>query len=106
LHSRAPIVPVLVTLTLIPAASSPQVHVAGGFNNWSDTATPLKKQPDGSFSDEVPIPWGEKQAFKYVVDGGEWLAGLAWGKERVVGQRRRRWNRSLGGASRSISLRS
>lgn len=47
------------------------VFVAGGFNNWSDTATALEKQPDGSFAADVPMPWGEKQAFKYVVDG-EW----------------------------------
>ncbi|RXK42612.1 hypothetical protein M231_00166 [Tremella mesenterica] len=47
------------------------VHVAGGFNNWSDTATPLHKQADGSFAADIPLPWGEKQAFKYVVDG-EW----------------------------------
>ncbi|KAL7423705.1 Cruciform DNA binding protein [Cryptotrichosporon argae] len=47
------------------------VHVAGGFNNWSDSATPLERQADGSFAAEVPMPWGAKQSFKYVVDG-EW----------------------------------
>lgn len=47
-----------------------QVCVAGNFNNWSDTATPLHKQADGSFAADVPLPWGEKQPFKYVVDGG------------------------------------
>ncbi|WVO19636.1 uncharacterized protein IAS62_000926 [Cryptococcus decagattii] len=52
-------------------AGAQTVCVAGNFNDWSATATPLKKQPDGSFLAEVPLPWGEKQAFKYVVDG-EW----------------------------------
>jgi len=47
------------------------VYVAGGFNDWSGNATPLTKQADGSFSGQVAMPWGEKQAFKYVVDG-EW----------------------------------
>lgn len=47
-----------------------KVHVAGGFNNWSDAATPLEKQADGTFKADVPMPWGEKQAFKYIVDGG------------------------------------
>jgi hypothetical protein len=102
LHSRAGIF--VVTNTPTPAACSPQVHVAGGFNNWSDSATPLKKQPDGSFADEVPIPWGEKQAFKYVVDGGEWIAGLACEKEREISQARRRWIRSLRGASRVLEM--
>jgi len=44
--------------------------VAGNFNNWSGDATPLHKLDDGSFAADVPLPWGEKQAFKYVVDGG------------------------------------
>ncbi|OCF45235.1 hypothetical protein I317_00757 [Kwoniella heveanensis CBS 569] len=50
-------------------AGAQTVCVAGGFNNWSATATPLEKQADGSFAADVPLPWGEKQAFKYVVDG-------------------------------------
>ncbi|AFR93698.2 hypothetical protein CNAG_02994 [Cryptococcus neoformans var. grubii H99] len=52
-------------------AGAQTVCVAGNFNDWSATATPLKKQSDGSFMAEVSVPWGEKQAFKYVVDG-EW----------------------------------
>jgi 1,4-alpha-glucan branching enzyme len=48
-----------------------QVHVAGGWNGWSDSASPLHKQADGTFSAEIALPWGEKQAFKYIVDGGE-----------------------------------
>lgn len=46
------------------------MYIAGNFNDWSGDATPLEKQPDGSFAADVPLPWGEKQAFKYVVDGG------------------------------------
>ncbi|WWC60554.1 uncharacterized protein I303_103128 [Kwoniella dejecticola CBS 10117] len=52
-------------------AGAQTVYIAGNFNNWSADATPLEKQPDGSFTASVPLPWGEKQAFKYVVDG-EW----------------------------------
>jgi hypothetical protein len=48
-----------------------QVYVAGGFNDWSGDATPLHKQADGSFLGDIKLPYGEKQAFKYVVDGGE-----------------------------------
>ncbi|WVF70678.1 hypothetical protein IAT40_005471 [Kwoniella sp. CBS 6097] len=50
-------------------AGAQTVCVAGGFNDWSSDATPLEKQADGSFAADVPLPWGEKQAFKYVVDG-------------------------------------
>ncbi|WWC88136.1 uncharacterized protein L201_003040 [Kwoniella dendrophila CBS 6074] len=52
-------------------AGAQTVNIAGNFNNWSADATPLEKQADGSFTAQVPLPWGEKQAFKYVVDG-EW----------------------------------
>ncbi|ORY24697.1 hypothetical protein BCR39DRAFT_472124 [Naematelia encephala] len=50
-------------------AGPQSVHVAGNFNNWSGDATPLNKLADGSFAADIPLPWGEKQAFKYVVDG-------------------------------------
>lgn len=49
-----------------------QVFVAGGFNNWSETATPLEMQDDGTFLVDVKLPWGERQAYKYVLDG-EWM---------------------------------
>ncbi|WWC68398.1 uncharacterized protein I206_102324 [Kwoniella pini CBS 10737] len=52
-------------------AGAQTVNIAGNFNNWSADATPLEKQHDGTFTASVPLPWGEKQAFKYVVDG-EW----------------------------------
>jgi hypothetical protein len=63
---------ILGICVISPVCSSPlQVFIAGNFNSWSDSATPLHKLDDGSFAAEVPLPWGEKQAFKYVVDGGK-----------------------------------
>jgi 1,4-alpha-glucan branching enzyme len=53
-----------------PSTTRFQVCVAGNFNDWSGDATPLHRLDDGSFAADVPLPWGEKQAFKYVVDGG------------------------------------
>ncbi|WVQ71306.1 hypothetical protein IAR50_000833 [Cryptococcus sp. DSM 104548] len=61
-------------------AGAQTVCVAGNFNDWSATATPLHKQADGSFLASVPVPWGEKGAFKYVVDG-EWKVREDEGKE-------------------------
>ncbi|WVO13094.1 hypothetical protein L204_100705 [Cryptococcus depauperatus] len=58
-------------LTLTWGVGAQTVCVAGGFNDWSATATPLHKQPNGSFMAQIPVPYGEKQSFKYVVDG-EW----------------------------------
>jgi hypothetical protein len=58
----------------LPILLHSQVHISGGFNSWSDKASPLQKQADGTFKGEVALPWGEKQAFKYVVDGGGYSA--------------------------------
>lgn len=58
-------------------ADPTQVYVAGGFNNWSGDATELHRQEDGTFAAKVPMNWGEKHAFKYVVDGGESFSGLS-----------------------------
>ncbi|GMK60084.1 hypothetical protein CspeluHIS016_0903010 [Cutaneotrichosporon spelunceum] len=53
-------------------AGPSSVSIAGGFNDWSATATPLIKQPDGSFKATISMPWGSVQAYKYIVDG-DWM---------------------------------
>ncbi|BEI94879.1 uncharacterized protein CcaverHIS019_0704600 [Cutaneotrichosporon cavernicola] len=53
-------------------AGPSSVSIAGNFNDWSATATPLIKQPDGSFKGSISVPWGSTQAYKYIVDG-DWM---------------------------------
>ncbi|BEJ18134.1 hypothetical protein CspHIS471_0704110 [Cutaneotrichosporon sp. HIS471] len=53
-------------------AGPSSVSIAGNFNDWSATATPLIKQPDGSFKASISVPWGSTQAYKYIVDG-DWM---------------------------------
>ncbi|MBM3448790.1 MAG: T9SS type A sorting domain-containing protein [Bacteroidetes bacterium] len=53
------------------------VHVAGSFNNWDPTATPLTLQFGTTYSTTVTIPENELIQYKF-------LFGNAWGTEEVV----------------------
>lgn len=46
------------------------VCVAGTFNDWSPTATPLTRRADGTWAVHLDLPPGRHE-YKFVVDG-EW----------------------------------
>ena len=48
------------------------VHVAGDFNGWSTSETPLAKRKDGRFSATVTLPAGKEYRYRYVLDGERW----------------------------------
>ena len=48
------------------------VHVAGDFNGWSTSATPLAKRKDGRFSTTITLLTGKEYRYRYVVDGDRW----------------------------------
>ena len=48
------------------------VHVAGDFNDWSTSQTPLAKRKDGRFSATVTLPAGKEYRYRYVLDGERW----------------------------------
>jgi 1,4-alpha-glucan branching enzyme len=54
----------------VQAAAARSVAVAGDFNGWSETATPLERVADGWWELRLRLPAGSYQ-FVYVVDG-EW----------------------------------
>lgn len=45
----------------------------GDFNGWDETATPMKKSKDGTFSVTVELESGHEQQFRYLADGKTWL---------------------------------
>ncbi len=45
----------------------------GDFNGWDETATPMKKAKDGTFSVTVEMESGCEQQFLYLADGKIWL---------------------------------
>lgn len=48
------------------------VHLAGDFNCWSPTATPLNRDKDGFWRVSMPALESGKYRYKYVVDGSIW----------------------------------
>ncbi len=48
------------------------VHLAGDFNGWSPSATPMAKRKDGRFSATITLPKGKEYRYRYVVDGDRW----------------------------------
>jgi 1,4-alpha-glucan branching enzyme len=47
--------------------------LVGDFNGWDETATPMKKSKDGTFSVTVEMECGYEQQFRYLADGYIWL---------------------------------
>jgi hypothetical protein len=50
------------------APGAGRVTIVGDFNQWSPTATPMRRAPDGSWVVELPLPAG-RHAYAFVVDG-------------------------------------
>jgi 1,4-alpha-glucan branching enzyme len=48
------------------------VHLVGDFNNWSETADPMKPLKDGRFSLTLDLEAGKEYQFRYLVNGTEW----------------------------------
>lgn len=49
------------------------LHLAGDFNSWNVTDTPMKKLKDGTFSVTVDMETGREQQFRYLANGNTWL---------------------------------
>ena len=54
------------------APDAHQVHIMGDFNDWHPTAHPMKRQPDGGWSLEIPLTQGQHH-YRFRVDGKSML---------------------------------
>ncbi len=45
------------------------VNILSDFNDWSDTATPMKKQKNGNFSITIDLDINREFQFRYLLDG-------------------------------------
>jgi glycosidase len=54
------------------AARLHSVNVAGDFNNWSTTATPMRRTAAGAWAASVPLSPGIHQ-YKFVLNGNQWI---------------------------------
>jgi 1,4-alpha-glucan branching enzyme len=54
--------------------TAPDAHIlslAGEFNKWSPTATPMHKRPNGTWATTLQLPSGRYQ-YKFIVNG-KWI---------------------------------
>jgi 1,4-alpha-glucan branching enzyme len=61
-----------VTFKLSAEVGAETAALVGEFNEWSDTANPMDKLKDGSFSATVSLDAGQSYRFRYLLDGGRW----------------------------------
>ncbi len=61
-----------VTFTLDPRVGADQAAVCGEWNDWSDTANVMQRQPDGAFSTTIDLDVGRAYRFRYFLDGSRW----------------------------------
>jgi len=54
-------------------AEAESLVLVGDFNGWDETATPMKKSEDGTFSVTVEMETGFEQQFRYIADDNIWL---------------------------------
>jgi 1,4-alpha-glucan branching enzyme len=51
-----------------------RVNLVGEFNDWDTTATPMtRNRSDANWKATVELEAGQRFAFRYLVDGKEWL---------------------------------
>ena len=64
---------VTFTVEAQAAKDAETINIAGDFNSWSSTETPLKKsKKDGSFSVKLALEAGREYQFRYLIDGHKW----------------------------------
>jgi len=64
---------VTFTVSKEEAKGATQINIAGDFNSWSSTDTPLKfSAKDGSFSVKIELEANKEYQFRYLLDGARW----------------------------------
>lgn len=67
-----PVAKVTFSLSKTQHHGAKKVTIAGDFNNWNTTETPLKQNKDGKFSVSIDLEKGKSYQFRYVLDGKTW----------------------------------
>ncbi len=63
---------VTFTVSKEAAQGAEKVAIAGDFNSWSSTDTPLKVNKKGDFSVKLTLEAGKEYQFRYLLDGKRW----------------------------------
>ncbi|MGD8465821.1 MAG: isoamylase early set domain-containing protein [Anaerolineae bacterium] len=63
-----------VTFELSSSMWAERVNLVGDFNDWDTTATPMvRSRSDANWKVTVQMEAGKRHAFRYLIDGKEWL---------------------------------
>lgn len=49
------------------------VHIVGDFNEWDESAAPMKALKNGGFTATMDLEQGKEYQFRYLVDGENWV---------------------------------
>jgi 1,4-alpha-glucan branching enzyme len=52
--------------------SARNAHVVGEFNDWSTSATPMRRLKSGAFSTTMELPTGQSYQFRYLLGHSHW----------------------------------
>ena len=63
------------------APDAQQVFLMGDFNDWDPSSHPMKRQPDGAWLMQIPLPHGHHH-YRFLVDGKATLDPRAQGVAR------------------------
>ena len=61
-----------VTFELPADVNAESAFLVGDFNDWDETAQPMKQRKDGSFTTAVSLVTGKTYHFRYLLDGERW----------------------------------
>jgi hypothetical protein len=61
-----------IVFELPPCIWANHIAVAGDFNHWSPTSTPMRQNRDGVWQATIDLLQGSQCEFRYLVDG-EWM---------------------------------
>lgn len=53
-------------------AEANTVHLVGDFNDWDETANPMKERKDGTFYTAVTLEAGKEYQFRYLINNERW----------------------------------
>jgi xylulose-5-phosphate/fructose-6-phosphate phosphoketolase len=63
---------VSVTFDLPAAVEADEIALCGDFNNWSTSATRLKRAKSGVWRVTIPLQTGQSYRYRYLLDGTHW----------------------------------
>lgn len=61
-----------VTFELPAEVGAETAILCGEFNEWNETAKPMKQGKDGSFTQTISLKPGQSYRFRYLLDGQRW----------------------------------